>query len=44
MLTASFSGCRMRDYAADDPLTITNSRARVRAVACFDRDLQLYER
>lgn len=43
-LTASFFGCRMRDYAADDLLTVTNPRARVRAVACFDCDLEVYER
>ena len=42
--TASFSGCRMRNYAAGDPLTLANPRARVRAVACFNRDLELYER
>jgi len=44
VLTASFFGCRMRDYTADDPLTITSASARVRAVACFDREQQVYER
>ena len=35
-LTVSLLGCRMRNYAADAPLTIENGRAVVQAVACID--------
>ena len=41
--TVSMTGCRMQGYKSDDPLHIS-PEARVRAVACFDRDNQLFER
>lgn len=42
-LTISMVGCRMRNYVADAPVTITNPRAMVRAVACIDNEEQLFE-
>lgn len=42
-LTVSLFGCRMRNYRADEPLTIENPAAVVRAVACIDKDENLYE-
>lgn len=43
-LTVSLFGCRMRNYTAESPLTLENSKAVVRAVACFDKDERLFER
>jgi hypothetical protein len=37
-LTVSLTGCRMRNYVAETPLTLDNPRARVRAALCLDRD------
>ena len=34
--TVSMTGCRMRNYASENPLTILNPNAKVQAVACFD--------
>ena len=42
-LTVSLMGCRMRNYVADQPLTIVNPAARVRAVGCFDKAERLFE-
>lgn len=36
-LTVSLFGCRMRNYAADQPITIENPAAVVQAVACVDK-------
>jgi len=41
--TISLVGCRMRNYAAEQPITVQNKNARVRAVACFDKDEKLFE-
>jgi hypothetical protein len=43
-LTVSLFGCRMRNYAADEPITINNPRAAVQAVACVDKAERLYNR
>lgn len=43
LLTVSLQGCRMRDYVADNPITIENPHARVRAVACVDKEQRFYE-
>jgi hypothetical protein len=43
VLTVSLQGCRMRDYVADNPFTIENPRARVRAVGCVDKEQRFYE-
>jgi hypothetical protein len=42
-LTVTLHGCRMRNYVADDPITRSNPKALVRAVACIDREERLYE-
>ena len=42
-LTASLFGCRMRNYAADEPITMANPKALVRAVACFDKHERPFE-
>ena len=36
-LTASLFGCRMRNYAAEAPITVENPSASVQAVACVDK-------
>ena len=41
-LTVSLVGCRMRNYAADSPITIENSAALIQAVACIDKENQPY--
>lgn len=38
VLTVSMLGCRMQGYKADNPITINNPYARVRAIACVDKD------
>jgi hypothetical protein len=43
-LTVSMVGCRMRNYAAADPVTIENPLALVQAIACIDRDENPYRR
>lgn len=42
-LTISLVGCRMRNYAAAAPLTVQNQQAVIRAVACIDKNEQLFE-
>lgn len=41
--TVSLFGCRMRNYTADNPITIRNKKAKVRALACFDKNENLFE-
>lgn len=41
-LTVSLFGCRMRDYVADQPFTIQNPKAIIQAVACIDKNEDLY--
>lgn len=36
-LTVSLFGCRMRNYAAQAPITLSNPRALIQAVACIDK-------
>ncbi len=36
-LTVSLFGCRMRNYAADSPITVQNPQAVIQAVACIDK-------
>lgn len=43
-LTVSLFGCRMRNYASEDPITIGNPHAIVRATACIDKYEQPYSR
>lgn len=42
-LTITLTGCRMRNYAADDPITILNPNAVIRAIGCFDKNEDLFE-
>jgi hypothetical protein len=37
-LTVSMTGCRMRNYVADTPITRLNTNAVIQAVACVDKD------
>jgi hypothetical protein len=37
-LTVVLHGCRMRNYVAAEPITRTNPKARIQAVACLDRE------
>lgn len=43
-LTISLSGCRMRNYAAADPITCLNPKALVQVRACVDHAEEAYER
>ncbi len=43
-LTVSLSGCRMRNYAADEPITVENPEALVQAVVCVDKAEEPYNR
>jgi hypothetical protein len=43
-LTVSLVGCRMRNYLAPEPITMNNPSASVRALACFDKFENLFER
>ena len=36
-LTVTLTGCRMRNYAADSPLTVVNSQALIQAFVCLDK-------
>lgn len=41
-LTVSISGCRMRDYVSDSPVTIENKNAVLYFSGCFDKNENLY--
>ena len=41
-LTVSIFGSRMRNYVSDSPITIKNNKAVIQAVACIDKDENLY--
>ena len=43
-LTVTLFGCRMRNYAADEPITCLNSNAVIQAAACLDKSEDLYNR
>jgi len=42
-LTVALVGCRMRNYVSDDPLTLDNPQASLRATVCLDRDERWFE-
>jgi hypothetical protein len=42
-LTISLFGSRMRDYVADQPITIENKLAVIQAIACVDKQENKYE-
>lgn len=41
-LTVTLSGCRMRNYESDTPLTIDNPQASVQAIGCIDKNERFY--
>lgn len=41
-LTVSLVGCRMRNYAADSPISVGNPAALIQAVACVDEENRPY--
>jgi len=43
-LTITMTGCRMRNYAADSPLTIQNPQAVIQAFGCLDKEEQPFHR
>ena len=42
--TVSMTGCRMAGYVAENPIHILNDEAKLRAVACVDKNNQFIER
>jgi len=40
--TISMFACRMRNYIADEPLTINNKKAVIQAIACIDKNEEIY--
>ncbi len=42
LLTVTLYGCRMRNYRAESPITIENSKARIEAVACIDKEEKFF--
>jgi hypothetical protein len=43
-LTVSMTGCRMRDYVAEEPLTVENKQALIQATACIDKNEAAFNR
>jgi hypothetical protein len=43
-LTVTFFGSRMRNYVSDEPITVKNKNAIIQAVACVDKNENLYNR
>ena len=41
-LTVTLTGCRMRNYVADAPITRLNTNALIQAVACVDKQEKLF--
>jgi hypothetical protein len=39
-LTVTLSGCRMRNYVTDTPITCTNPSASIQAILCVDKNEQ----
>ena len=42
--TVTMTGCRMRNYTAPEPIHLLHPEARLRAVACIDKDNNFVER
>ena len=42
-LTIIMVGCRMRNYVADDPITILNPNAVIQAIGCIDKHENVFE-
>jgi len=43
-LTVTLYGCRMRNYKSANPITVNNPLAKIRAVACIDKEEQFYDK
>ena len=43
-LTVTMTGCRMMTYEAEEPITMNNPKAIVQAVACIDKNENLYNK
>jgi hypothetical protein len=43
-LTVALTGCRMRNYAAAEPITRENKLSLIRAALCVDKDEQFFDR
>lgn len=43
-LTISMFGCRMRNYVSKNPITVQNKQAKIQAVACIDKNEELYNK
>jgi hypothetical protein len=43
-LTVSLTGCRMRNYVADSPITLQNTNALIQAFGCVDKDEQSFNK
>lgn len=43
-LTVSLTNCRMRNYVADEPLTIVNTNAIIQAAGCIDKNEEPFNR
>ncbi|MGZ8901490.1 MAG: hypothetical protein ACXW3Z_15470, partial [Limisphaerales bacterium] len=37
-LTVSMTGCRMRNYVADSPITLENKKSIIQATSCIDKN------
>ena len=42
-LTITLLGCRMRNYAADEPITVLNPNAVIQAIGCIDKHENVFE-
>lgn len=42
--TVSMFGCRMRNYVADNPITVLNPKAIVQAFGCIDKGEEIYNK
>lgn len=43
-LTVTLTGCRMRNYLADEPITVKNPRAVIQAIGCIDKNQEPFNR
>ena len=42
-LTITLMGCRMRNYIADEPITVLNPKAVIQAIGCIDKHENVFE-
>lgn len=41
-LTITLMGCRMRNYVADEPITVLNPKAVIQAIGCIDKNENIF--